>query len=75
MSSLKELSEKELIEQFKKDFGVYETQIQLYESTQPDSKQVFLFLGIGTTALAAIFISPIIAIGSSLGTLVYYLYK
>jgi hypothetical protein len=74
MSSLKELSERELIEQFKNDFGVSEKQIQLYENRQTDRNKVILFLGIGTTALAAIFIGPIVAIGSGLGTLVYYLH-
>ena len=75
MSSLKQLGERELIEQFKKDFGVSEKEIQLYENKEKDRNKVFLFLGIGTTALAAIFIGPIVAIGSGIGTLVYYLHK
>ncbi len=71
MSTLKELIDKQLIESVKKDLGP----IEVYDPKYDKKNKIVLLVGLGTTALAAIFIGPIVAIGSGVGTLIYYFKK
>jgi hypothetical protein len=72
MIGLKELGDKKLAQEIINDLGIPESQLELYESKRDKRQTLLLILGIGTTAITAIFIGPVIAIGSGIGTAIYY---
>jgi hypothetical protein len=64
------LYDKNLVKDIKNDFG-----IELYDYNGDRNNKLLLIFGLGTTTLVAIFIGPMVAIGSGIGTLVYYFKK